>query len=70
MRLSETSLTAAEQEDLGERIAGGDISRSCPRARIDWYNVRLASGARVAGSYSWDSEDWIDVRVYRKGRRA
>ena len=70
MRLSETSLTETEVRELGEKIAGGAITRSCPRARVDWFNVRLSSGRRVAGSYAWDAEDWIDLRVYgRNGRR-
>ena len=70
MRMHESGLTKEEAGELGERIAGGDISRSCQRAKIDWFNVRLSNGTRVAGSYEWDSEDWIDIRVYRKGRRA
>jgi len=67
MRINETDLTKAEQKELSEQLAAGNISRSCPRARIDWFNVTLKNGTRVAGSYRWESgEDWIDIRVYRK----
>jgi hypothetical protein len=70
MTTPEAGLSGAEAKELGEALASGDISRSCASARIDWFNVRLSGGVRVAGSYSWESEDFRDLRVYRNGRRA
>ena len=70
MTAYEAGLNGAETKELSEALASGDISRSCASARIDWFNVRLSGGVRVAGSYRWDSEDFRDLRVYRNGRRA
>jgi hypothetical protein len=70
MTAYEAGLTVAEATQLGEAIAGGDISRSCAKSEIDWFNVWLASGVRACGSYRWGAEDFIAIRVYRRGRRA
>lgn len=58
-------LSKAEQCEFAERIAGGDISRSCPRAKIDWINVTLSTGKRCVGAYRWDTRnrEYLRLRV-------
>lgn len=61
-------LSAAEAQELADQIASGHISRSCKRAKIDWFNIPLSSGARCVGAYRWGSENGVFLRlaVYRK----
>lgn len=63
-----TTLTAEEHTELAQRIADGDISRSCKQAKVDWFNVRLSSGKRAVGAYAWDSgnDDFLRLTVYEK----
>ena len=67
--LYDAGLTKEEQEELGESIAQGDISRSCSRICVDWFNNLLSTGKRVVGSYVWDSEDWREIKVYKGKQR-
>ena len=69
IRLYEAGLTKEEQEELGESLAQGGISRSCSRICVDWFNKDLSTGKRVVGSYRWGSEDWRTLRVYKGKRR-
>ena len=66
--MSRTTLTAEERRELAERIAGGDISRSCKRAKVDWFNVALSTGKRAVGAYAWDSgnDEFLRLAVYSK----
>ena len=59
-------LTKEEQAELVDRIAGGDISRSCQKAKIDWVNVALSTGRRCVGAYRWETDngDFLRLRVY------
>ena len=56
-------LSNQELKALADRIAGGDISRSCKRAKVDWFNVRLSTGRRAVGSYAWGSENGEFLRL-------
>lgn len=51
-----SDLTESEQQELADRLAAGEISRACPRARSDWFRIRLASGRTACGAYRWESE--------------
>jgi hypothetical protein len=57
------SLTMQEQNELANRIANGDISRSCKRAKIDWINIQLSTGKRAVGSYRWESGNGEFLRL-------
>lgn len=63
-----TELTPREQSLLGDALTKGNITRSCPRSRLDWFNIRLSPRLRVCGAYKWGSErgEWTRLRVYRK----
>ena len=63
------TLSKAEQDELIDRIANGDISRSCPRAKVDWINVKLASsGKRCVGAYKWDTSNgnFLRLRIHAR----
>jgi hypothetical protein len=64
-------LTRAERAELCDRIAGGEITRSCTRRKVDWFNIALSTGRRVCGAYEWGSEDaeYVRLVIYEKGRR-
>lgn len=65
MKLNQTNLTAEECSELNDEIAGGNISRSCPAKRADWFNIKLSTGRRVSGAYEWESEgDFLRLNVY------
>lgn len=51
------SLTTEERKELADKIAKGCISRSCQRARKDWFNISLKSGRRCIGAYAWGAEE-------------
>jgi hypothetical protein len=57
------TLSKAEQDELVDRIANGDISRSCPRAKVDWINIKLASGKRCVGAYKWETDNGDFLRL-------
>jgi hypothetical protein len=54
-------LTGAEQHELCERIADGDISRAC--RNHDWFNIKLSSGRTACGSYRHGSESGDYIRL-------
>ena len=56
-------LTSDEEKELGDRIAMGQISRSCPRIKVDWVNLTLSTGKKVIGKYKWDDEGWLSFEV-------
>jgi len=60
------TLSKAEQDELVDRIANGDISRSCPRAKADWINVKLSSGKRCVGSCKWETGngEFLRLRIH------
>jgi hypothetical protein len=69
MRAHEAGLTEDESRELSAAIAdnfaGKAITRSCARAKIDWFNVRLQDGTRCVGAYRWDDEEFLRLRVVR-----
>jgi len=60
------TMSKAEQDELCDRIANGDISRSCPRAKADWINVKLSSGKRCVGAYKWETGngEFLRLRIH------
>jgi hypothetical protein len=71
MRAHEAGLSDAESWELSAAIADNfdhQITRSCPRAKIDWFNVLLQDGTRCVGPYHWDDEEFIRLRVVRPRR--
>jgi len=54
-------LTAAEFDELGERVVRGEVSPDDSK-RIDHVDLVLASGRRARGSYRWDG-DWLAFEV-------
>jgi hypothetical protein len=59
-------LTKDEKIELADAIAGGAISRSCPKAKVDWFNIKLSSGKRCVGEYKWESGngEFLRLRIY------
>jgi hypothetical protein len=59
-------LSSEEQAELVELISDGCISRICPRAKADWFNIWLSSGRRCVGAYRWGSgnDEYLRLRVY------
>lgn len=72
MQAAKTKLTDTESAELVDRIASGEITRSCKRTRRDWFDVRLSSGRRAVGCYEWETGNGefarLDVR-HKEGTR-
>jgi hypothetical protein len=51
------TLTPEERKELVRKIAEGGISRSCSRAKSDWFNIKLSTGRRCVGAYRWDTDN-------------
>ena len=56
-------LNPEERAELGDKIANGDISRSCQRAKVDWFSIRLSTGRRAVGAYRWGAENGEFLRL-------
>ena len=56
-------LSREERTELGDKIANGDISRSCKRAKVDWFNIKLSTGRRAVGAYRWGTENGEFLRL-------
>jgi hypothetical protein len=56
-------LTKEEREELVHKIARGAISRSCPRAKVDWINIKLSTGRRCVGAYRWETDNGEFLRL-------
>jgi hypothetical protein len=57
-------LSQNERDELIREIAyGRQITRSCPRKRVDWFRCQLSTGATVTGAYQWDSPNGEFLRL-------
>lgn len=58
-------LSDAEQKELEKSIAEGiGITRSCEKAKIDWFNILLSTGKRCCGAYRYYADGYLRLRIY------
>ena len=55
-------LTSDERDELGERIAGGEVVADHAN-ETDAFNITLDSGRRVSGLYRWGMDDGEYVKL-------
>jgi len=51
------NLTPTEQEELAQRLAGGEIVAANTDSRRDTFDIHLSTSTHVVGSYGWDDDN-------------
>ena len=60
--LSRVDLSTDELMEIGDRVAGGEVSPR-PADHCDDVVLTLATGRTFRGSYRWDTEGWLHYEV-------
>lgn len=67
MKLEYSELTKAEVEELEEAIAGGCVTSTQPRLRMDFFHTIIGDVntriLEIKGKYEWNASGYLNISI-------